>query len=87
MRKVTMMMRTMIIKIMMMTLMKMKKMMVMTLTRMTMIKYDKNENEQNNVLESEKNHFGTFAKNIFNLNIQYKTTNNSRYEYSDHIID
>ena len=52
-----------------------------------MIKYDKNENEYNNVLESEKNHFSTFAKNIFNLNIQYKTTNNSRYEYSDHIID
>jgi hypothetical protein len=52
-----------------------------------MIKYDKNENEQNNVLESEKNHFGTFAKNIFNINIQYKTTNNSRYEYSDHIIN
>jgi hypothetical protein len=52
-----------------------------------MIKYDKNENEKNNVLESEKNHFGTFAKNIFNLNIQYKTTNNSKYEYSDHIID
>ncbi len=59
----------------------------MTLTRMMMIKYDKNENEQNNVLESEKNHFSTFAKNIFNLNIQYKTTHNSRYEYSDHIID
>jgi hypothetical protein len=77
-----MMMRTMIIKIMMMTLMKMKNMMMMTLTRMT-----KNENESNNVLESEKNHFGTFAKNIFNLNIKHKTTNNSRYEYSDHIFD
>jgi hypothetical protein len=47
-------MRTMIIKIMMMTLMKMKNMMVMTLTRMTMIKCDKNENDWNNVLESEK---------------------------------
>ncbi len=52
-----------------------------------MIKYDKNKNEWNNDLESEKKHFGTFAKNIFNLNKQYKTTNNSRYEYSDHIID
>ena len=70
-----------------MTLMKMKNMMVMTLTMMTMIKYDENENEQNNVLESEKIHFGTFAQNDFYLNIQYKTTNNSRYEYSDHIID
>ena len=70
-----------------MTLMKMKNMMVMMLTRMTTIKHDKNENEYNNVLESEKNHFGTFAKNIFNLNIQYKTTNNPRYEYSDHIIE
>jgi hypothetical protein len=45
MRNVTMMMRTMIIKIMMMTLIKMKKMMVMTLTRMAMIKYDKKINE------------------------------------------
>jgi hypothetical protein len=45
MRKVTMTMRTMIIKIMMMTLMKMKNMMVIMLTRMTMIKYDKNESE------------------------------------------
>ena len=80
-------MRTMIIKIMMMTLMKMKNMVVMALSRMTMIKYDNNENERNNVLESENNHFATFAKNIFNLNIQYKTTNNSRYEYSDHIIN
>ncbi len=71
----------------MMTLIKMKNMMVMMLMRMMMIKYDKNDHEQNNVLESEKNHFGTFAKNIFNLIIQYKTTNNSRYEYSDHIID
>ena len=52
-----------------------------------MIKYDKNENEQNNVLESEKNHFGTFAKNIFNLNIQYIITHHSRYEHSGHIID
>jgi hypothetical protein len=43
--KVTMRMRTTMIKIMMMTLMKMKNMMVMMLTRMTMIKYDKNENE------------------------------------------
>ncbi len=41
----------------------------------------------NNVLESEKKHFGNPAKNIFNLNIHYKTTNNSRCEYSDHIID
>ncbi len=80
-------MRKMIRKIMMMTLMKMKNMMVMMLTKMTMIKYDKNEYEQNDVLESEKNHFGTYAKNIFNLNIQYETTNNSRYQYSDHIID
>jgi hypothetical protein len=70
-----------------MILMKMKNMMVMPLTRMTMIKNDKDENEYNNVLESKKNHFGTFAKNIFNLNIQYKTTNSSRFEYSDHIID
>jgi hypothetical protein len=62
----------------------MKNMMVMMLTRMTMIKYDKNENEENNVLESEKN--TSLCQNIFNLNIQYKTTNNSRYEYSDHII-
>ncbi len=45
MKKVTMTMKTMIIKIMMMTLMKMKNMMVMKLTRRTMIKYDKNENE------------------------------------------
>ncbi len=52
-----------------------------------MIKYDKHENEQNNVSDPEKNHFGTFVKNIFNLNIQYKTTNNLRYEYSDHIIN
>ncbi len=52
-----------------------------------MMKYDKNDNEQNNILECEKNHFSTFAKNIFNLNIQYKTTNNSRNESSDHIID
>jgi hypothetical protein len=39
------------------------------------------------VLESEKNHFGVFAKNIFNLNIQYKTTNNLRYECFNQIID
>jgi hypothetical protein len=45
MRKVTMPIRTMIIKMMMMTLMKMKNMMVMTLTGMMMIKYDKNEKE------------------------------------------
>ena len=70
-----------------MTLMTMKNMMVMPLTRMMMIKYDKNENKQNNVLESKKNHFVAFAKNIFNLNIQYKTTNTSRDEYSDHIFD
>jgi hypothetical protein len=43
--KVTMTMRTMIIKIMMMLLMKMKDMMVIKLTRMMMIKYDKNEYE------------------------------------------
>jgi hypothetical protein len=55
MRKVTMTMRTLIMRIMMMTLMKMKNMMVMKLTRMMMIKYDKNENERNNVLDSEKN--------------------------------
>jgi hypothetical protein len=30
----------------------------------------------------KKNNFGTFTKNICNLNVQYKTTNNSRYEYS-----
>ncbi len=53
MRKVTMTMMTIIIKIMMMTLVK-TNMMVMTLTRITMIKYDKNENELNNVLESKK---------------------------------
>jgi hypothetical protein len=67
--------------------MTMKNMMVVMLKRMTMIKYDKNKKEYKNILESEKNHFGTFAKNIFNLNIQYKTTNNPRYEYSDHIIE
>ncbi len=57
-----MMMRTMTIKIIMITLMKMKSMMVKMLTRMMMIKYDKNENETNNVSESEKNHFGPLSK-------------------------
>jgi hypothetical protein len=55
----------------------------MMMMGMTMIKCDENENKLNNVLESKKNCFSSFAKDIFHQNIQYKTTNNSRYEYSD----
>ncbi len=85
--KVMIMTMTMIMKIMMFTLMTPIKMMMMTMMGMRMIKCDKNENESNNVLESEKNCFSTFAKDIFHPNIQYKTTNNSRYEYSDCITN
>ncbi len=60
---------------------------MMTMMGMTMIKCDITENELNNVLESEKNHFGTFAKDIFHPNIRYKTTINFRYEYSDCITN